>query len=280
MNEALFSQSLQHVKYSPSVISSNDMQVITHYSTQNNTISLLALILGIYVLLLLSLPRFTNRLIIPVFIIVSVCASLLLSFSHKRPDISLSSWSETDSGDAVIRYSALLQIDGKSSMETRLKLPRGVGLPLDLRSNLPVSFNYKTSQSADDDLYIHTKLLSHQQYLVTGVVKYTPQLNINIKDKRVIIHNVSATSSVPAVLNWNDKRYSLPALRPGEQWSPPQRHDNWQDNKVESLFRKVTTGNEAAILVQNLPNIFNPQGLITARQNWLIIRKANASNPV
>ena len=273
LDDAYKSISLLSGKDSPYAISIADTLAINPRTSQSHIRTIIVAYLSLYLASLLILPKLSKRPVMPFLLVVGGFSFILLFWSYQKADINISSWSEVFTGDKIARFSAIVQIDGKTIDTSYINVPDKYGLPFKIDSGDTTKTMHFDYTPISRKLKFKTNLLSRDQYFLHGIYKSRTPLSINLVQGKIIIQNISKATSLSAVLNWNNSHYRVPALQPNATWSPTEKDDFWPQTAIESLFRKKTVNDMAAILIRNDFNCCLADGEPASRHGWLVIRK-------
>jgi hypothetical protein len=88
----------------------------------------------------------------------------------------------------------------------------------------------------------------------------------------VRVTNRGDSPSAPAILAWNGRRYSVPALTAGQQWSQPAAAESWGHTAPEQLLRqRATDGGSWLLLPYDIPVLESLTGA-SDLAGWLLVR--------
>ena len=206
---------------------------------------------------------------------VPVLAALLswMAWSNDKVGRSLISWSEIDTHGHMLRYSALLKITGNGKGDARTLLPAGFGLFWPQTKNSTAELVRYDSDAEPAVLRSRGYLLSQDAFFTRGTMRFEPPVTISMTDQGPVIENRSSEVSPPALLGWNDQHNPVPALRPGERWSPPEHGTPWNVvNIEEQLLRERAQAGMAALLVPHRLLPADKDALLRIdERGWLLI---------
>jgi hypothetical protein len=194
-----------------------------------------------------------------------------LAWTQDDAERQLASWSEIKSGDHSLRYAALLHIRGNGKGTSHTPLPHDLGLPEPQVQGDASELRLASDGSRGNSLVVPNRLLVQHRYYSQGSLPWSAPLRLRLGAQGPEVENPGTHPSTPALLGWNGRRSPVPALQPGERWSPPPQDTPWQTARAEEqLLRLRTQGGTAALL---LPHRLLPAEAAhdIEERGWLLI---------
>lgn len=244
--------------------------LLSQQDNQRPIIMLTAFFAGYFLILLIAAHNRYGNTWLPA---IPVLATLLglLAWSSGEVNTRLVNWAETYTGSNTARYSALLEASGNGQGEASLTLPGHLGLPGSVQHR-PITLTQQSSDEGNLLMGFQTRLFSRHEFALHGSFTLEQPLAISFMDKVPVINNRNNVPAPPALLAWHGKKYSVPALSPGEHWRPPSQAEAWGSSSAEQIFREQTLRETAALLI---PYSFTDAGIIkqgTNAHGYLMVR--------
>lgn len=228
----------------------------------------LLLFFALYSLALLLLARGGHARLLSVPLLGAMLA--WLAWTHDGAQRQLASWSEIQSGSQNLRYAALLQVRGAGKGTSRTSLPPDLGL-LQAQTPTGTSELYRALDATQSSiLVLPNHLLVQRRFHAQGSLRWNPSLHLGLGAQGPVVENRGEQPSTPALLGWNGQRNPVPALRPGERWSPASEGTPWQTLRAEERLLRMRTQDGSAALL--LPHRLLPESdTQIEEQGWLLI---------
>lgn len=193
-----------------------------------------------------------------------------LAWTHDGAQRQLASWSEIQSGSHNLRYAALLQVRGAGKGTSRTPLPPDLGL---LHAQAPdgtSELHLAPDATQASLLVLPNHLLVQRRFHAQGSLHWNPSLQLALGTQGPVVENRGERPSPPALLGWNGQRSPVPALQPGERWSPAAEGTPWQTARAEERLLRMRTQDGSAALL--LPHRLLPESdTHIEEQGWLLI---------
>lgn len=206
----------------------------------------------IYLCVLLLVVRSDRA---PVYFIgASVAATVigLVAWTKTSERIDRVAWTEMENRATVARSTSILRVLGGGGGRVTMEIPAEVGPLRALQPmNLLVASNDNGRGAAN--VSFNTRLFSQHEFIASGVTKLSAPLTVDHSGDVPRIVNTGTDKSPPALLAWNDGRYSVPPLAPNEDWRPPSVPEPWGSNRAEQLFRQRAMRKTTALLFEYPP---------------------------
>ena len=203
------------------------------------------------------------------FVSASTAASLvgLIVWTMSPDHIDRVVWTEMDSSTGVARYTSILRVLGGGGIAT-FDILDNAGT---LRALQPMNLVIMPDQNSADaaNVRFDSHLFSQHEFVVSGVTTMPMPLVIEYSDEVPHITNAGTGTSSPALLSWNDVKYSVPALAPDQDWRPSSEHEPWESNRAEQLFRQRAMLETTALLFE-YP--LNGQQATDTTRSYLMVR--------
>ena len=184
------------------------------------------------------------------FVSASIAASLIGLFAWTmRPEyIDRVTWAEMENSAGVARFTSIMRIIGGGDRVT-IDIPVNASPMWALQ---PVNLMFISDQYSDSaaGMSFDTQLFSQHEFLVSGVTTVPVSLIVESFDDLPRIINTGAGKSPPALLAWNDRKYSVPPLSPNQDWRPSSAPEPWGANRPEQLFRQRAMFETTALLFE------------------------------
>jgi hypothetical protein len=203
------------------------------------------------------------------FASASIAASLigLAAWTMSPEQVDRVTWTEVNNHAAAARFISVMTVLGGGDRVT-IEVPVSAG-PLQALQPVNLLVASSFSGGANATVSFDVRLLSKHEFVATGVTAIPPPLTVEHAGEVPRIINTGADMSPPALLAWNDLKYSVPPLTPNEDWRPPSEPEPWGAGRAERLFR-LRAMNETAALLLEYPSR-NRQPANAAR-NYLMVR--------
>ena len=148
----------------------------------------------------------------------------------------------------VARFTSIMRIIGGGDRVT-IDIPVNASPMWALQ---PVNLMFISDQYGDSaaGMSFDTQLFSQHEFLVSGVTTVPVSLIVESFDDLPRIINTGAGKSPPALLAWNDRKYSVPPLSPNQDWRPSSAPEPWGANRPEQLFRQRAMFETTALLFE------------------------------
>jgi hypothetical protein len=250
--------------------SANLLQSLAKSDAFTATWSALLLFFILYTVGLLVTARGARR-VMPLLLVPVLAACLgWAAWSNDKAARRLISWSEMNVGDHSLRYAALLQIAGDGKGRTGTPLPAGFGL-FQPRTTDAAELDRRDGGSSPVTLRSDNYLLARMSYYTRGDLSVDPAVHVSLAGGAPRVENRGASATPPALLGWNDKRYPVPSLRPGEHWSPPVQGTPWNVARMEEQWLRSRTraGTPAVLMPHRLLTTGGAQSI--EERGWLLI---------
>lgn len=232
----------------PQLPSPGNLQSLLGKNTMPNQFRSLIIFFTIYLFVLLIALRSQRAPLY--FISTSTAASLigLLAWTMSPEHIDRLVWTEMENGAGVARYTSILRVLGGGNTVT-LDIPDNIGT---LRALQPMEMVIMSDQKSDDAASVRfdSLLFSQHEFMVSGVTPMPAPLVMEYTDEAPRISNSGTGISPPALLSWNDLKYSVPALAPDQDWRPSSRSEPWGSDHAEQLFRQRAMLETMALLFE------------------------------
>lgn len=188
------------------------------------------------------------------FVIASTTACLvgLIVWTMNPEHIDRVVWTEMDGSAGVARYKSILRVLGGGGVAT-IEIPDNART---LRALQTMNLVIMSAQNSDGAASVRfdSPLYSQHEFVVSGVTRMPVPLVVEYSDEGPRITNTGTGKSSPALLSWNDARYSVPALAPDQNWQPSSEQEPWGSSRVEQLFRQRAMLESTALLFEYPPN--------------------------
>lgn len=207
------------------------------------------LALYIVVLLLTLISRFASRF----FVGASLAAALIawVSWSLSPETVERVTWAETVSHADVARFVSLLRVRGNGG-EVTLDPSPGTG-PLQPLQDTELRVDSGSGSDGAARVSFDARLLSVHEFTASGVSDWPAPVSVEWQEATPRIVNHGPDSSPPGLLAWDDHKYSVPALGPGEEWRPTADPESWDAGGAEQIFRHRAMNEAVALLFENPP---------------------------
>jgi|GEM_PF-4385285 len=202
---------------------------------------------------------------------------LLLFWPLQDNPVQLVSWAEMQSGSANVRYSALLRIVGnRGEQNRRISLSSRLGMP-GVENAMPLDIRFDALRPGLQSLVTQVRPFSRYDYRFQGSLPAPFRLRLELSDNSPRVTNRSDTETPAGLLSWNQEIYALPALPPGQSWSPTgsERIDGRGD-PAKRLRQRAGSARAALLLPMTLQDagLIAPDSGIDRLQGWLLVRPA------
>lgn len=172
------------------------------------------------------------------FFSASMTATLvgLIAWTMSPEQIERVVWTEMENSAGAARYTSIMRVLGGGDAVT-LDSPVNAG---GLRSLQPMKLMIMSGQNGDETARVHfdALLFSQHEFVASGVTTMPVALLVEQTADRPRVTNTGTGMSPPALLAWNDHKYSVPALTPDQQWRPSSGSEPWGSDHAEQLFRQ------------------------------------------
>jgi len=203
------------------------------------------------------------------FVSASVAATLigLVAWTTSPGYIERVEWAEMDSGSAVARFTSILRVIGGGNRVT-FDTPIGSG-PLQALQALDLMVVSDQSGDVAASVSFDTRLLAQHEFIASGATTMPATLMVEHSGNVPLVTNTGTGKSPPALLAWNDSRYSVPSLTANEDWQPSAEPEPWGTSRAEQLFRQRAMQETTALLYEYSP--VSQQAIDSAR-SYLMVR--------
>jgi hypothetical protein len=208
---------------------------------------------GVYFILLL-VTGLVIRSARALLVLPLAAAGLALLVWHDRePQVGVIVWSETTDALETVRYSALLQIEGKG-MGSALLSP----LPPSIASaELPESATVRLILDREGSLVagidFPTFLLSRNEIRLEATADLRLPLSVRLSGGWPVVRNLATEPSMAGILAWNGQRFAVPSLAPGADWIPDEPMALDQPRPFTQLLMKASRDALPVLLVPFVP---------------------------
>jgi hypothetical protein len=203
------------------------------------------------------------------FVSTSIASSLIGLFAWTMgPEyIDRVTWAEMENSAGVARFTSIMRIISRGDRVT-------IDIPVNanpMQALQPMNLIFVSGQNGDaaTNMSFDTRLFSQHEFLVSGVTTIPVSLIVQHSDDLPFITNTGAGKSPPALLAWNDLKYSVPPLSPNQDWRPSSKPEPWGASRFEQLFRQRAMLETTALLFEYPPG--NQQATDTAH-SYLMVR--------
>ncbi len=203
------------------------------------------------------------------FISASAAATLigLIAWTMSPEYIDRVTWTEMENRAGVARFSSILRVLGSGGRVT-IDIPINAG---PLQALQPMNLVFVSGHNGDGAATVSfdTRLFSQHEFLASGVTTMTVPLVVEHSGDVPRITNSGTGKSPPALLAWNDLKYSVPPLAPDEDWQPSSEPEPWGTGHAEQLFRQRAMHETTALLLE-YPS--SSQSQADAARSYLMVR--------
>ena len=208
----------------------------------------IALLLALYLAVLSVLAaRGHGALLIgtPVFF---TAITFLAFYGSTRVNGHIASWGETESGSASIRYKSLLRIPGIRRGHTQFDVSTAEELPKPTRDGTRLGVEPQPGNITTHTVNI--SLLGAADLTLLGSLPSGPMLQLALRDGVPVVTNPAATVSNDVTLAYDDQKFVVPRLAPGDEWQPAAPlAEAWQQTPIDRLFRERALRSGPVLLV-------------------------------
>lgn len=212
----------------------------------------LILFFTIYLLVLLIAVRSHHAALYAVSASIAATLVGLITWTLSPEHIERVVWAEMENRANVARFNLIQRVLG-SGRRTTIDIPVNTGA---LQALQPMKLAFTLGQNGGDaaSVSFDTQLFSQHEFVASGVTTMQVPLILEYSDNIPRLTNASADISPPAVLAWNDLKYSIPALTPGQGWQPSSGSEAWGSNHAEQLFRQRAMLETTALFFEYPPS--------------------------
>jgi len=238
----------------------------------------IGLFLLLFLFLLLVASRHRRSYLAVLFIVVSFAGLVFALWLNRSPLIRISSWAEMSVGDKHAHYVAAIQVTGQGQGDYEITLPLELGLPIPEHFYQAYQYLQNASQGSAWVMNISGHLLSQHSFQAEGLLPITAPLVEVSANPQVLLTNRDSKPLTGLRLVAEGHNYALPSLAPGEQWSMPEKSQEWGAEQQDRLLRRRVSGDEIGILI---PYSLADAGIIGHRVNsagWLLVHTAWPGN--
>lgn len=231
----------------------------------------------LYGALLLLLSR--TRSAVPLLFVLPMAASLLLSLLAGPSALPrAASWTVMEQDDRVARFNLLLHAASGAAATHSFTLPaQATLLPLLTQDEAPWILLDK-DWPAVVEMRADIAPFSYREYQIAGVVAAASPLRLTFDSQVVTIENRSRQRSASALLTWQRRVYHVPALTPGERWTPDDAARLSEYSPESRILLSHTVNGSAALLLPLDLTRELLSGQQIASQGWLqVVAQAETS---
>ncbi len=229
--------------------SPGSLRTLLESEAWNRPVRSVAWFLALYILVLLLALR--SRFAPRFFVGASMAAALIawVTWSLSAETAERVTWAEKESRADVARFVSLLRVRGTGGKVTLDSLP-GAG-PLQPLQATELRVDSGSGSDGAARVSFDARLLSGHEFTASGVSAWPAPLTMEWQEVTPRIINHGPESSPPGVLAWDDQKYSVPALGPGEDWRPTADPESWDTGGAEQIFRQRAMNEAMALLFEN-----------------------------
>jgi len=223
--------------------------------------------LALYILVLLLALR--SRFASHFFVGASMAAALIawVSWSLSSETAERVSWAETENSSDMARFVSLVRVRGIGGRVTLDSLPDAGPLQPLQATELWVDSGLASDGAAR--VSFDARLLSTHEFVAYGVSAWPASLSVEWREDTPRIINHGPESSSPGILAWNDRKFSVPSLGPGENWWPTADPEPWKTGGAEQIFRYRAMNEVMALLFESTGQAGFPAD---AASSYLMVR--------
>jgi len=232
----------------------------------NRPVRSVAWFLALYILVLLLALR--SRYASRFFVGASMAAALIawLGWSLGSETVERVTWAETANLSDMARFVSLVRVRGNGGRVTLDSSPDAG--PLQPLQGTELHVDSDLASDGASRVSFDARLLSTHEFVAYGVAAWPAPISVEWQADTPRIINHRPESSPPGVLAWNDRKYSVPSLGPGEDWLPTADPELWESGGAEQLFRHRALNEVMALLFESAdPPGFAPD----AAPSYLIV---------
>jgi len=205
-----------------------------------------------------------------VYIISASTAATLIglaAWTMSSEYIDRVAWAEMENHAGVARFSSVLRVLGGGDRMT-IDIPINAG---PLQALQPMNLMFVSGHNGDGaaNVSFDTRLFSQHEFVASGVTTMPVSLIVEHSGDVPRITNTGTGKSPPALLAWNDLKYSVPPLTPDEDWRPSSEPEPWGTGRAEQLFRQRAMHETTALLFEYPPG---SQRQADAARSYLMVR--------
>jgi hypothetical protein len=251
----------------PQLPSSSSLHALLDSDGMARQIPPLVAFFTIYLCVLLIAARSQHA---PVYIIsASTAATLigLVAWTMSPEYIDRVTWTEMENRAGVARFTSILRVLGGGGRVT-IDIPVNAG---PLKALQPMNLEFVSGNNGDGaaNVSFDTRLFSQHELLASGATTMPVPLIVEQSGDVPLITNTGTGESPPALLAWNDLKYSVPPLTPDENWQPSSDPEPWGVSRAEQLFRQRAMHETTALLFE-YPS--SSQYQADAARSYLMVR--------
>jgi len=203
------------------------------------------------------------------FVSASTAATLigLAAWTMSPEYIDRVAWLEVENRAGVARFTSILRVLGSGDRVT-IDIPVNAG---PLQALQPMNLKFVSGHNGDGaaNVSFDTRLFSQHEFFASGVTTMPAPLIVEHFDDVPHITNTGTGKSPPALLAWNDLKYSVPPLTPDADWRPSSEPEPWGTSRAEQLFRQRAMRETTALLFE-YPS--SSQQAVDAERTYLMVR--------
>lgn len=151
---------------------------------------------------------------------LAAAALLVVAFTSTSPQVSLLSWTEITSGTRSARFRALLGVVAWAPGEVRVDVPEPLGVPEAGPPGTPLEVRSRPDGPSSSSVLLRPALFSERLLSLRGALAWTAPVELTSLASRPRVNNPGPRPSEPGYLFWLGEVWALPALNPGEGWTP------------------------------------------------------------
>lgn len=202
-----------------------------------------------------------------IFFIAPLLATVIVILigCRQQPERNLISWVQMDSQHRSARYSALLTLRGNGKWREISKLPTAAMMSGSALTSLQ-ALQFNGEQPEVISTNTEYPLLSYAQWYWQSSLDMEAPLQLQLVNQQPVVTNMSQQNLKAGLLKWQGENYPLPALQPGQTWTPTASVTGNMD--LISMMSKYSKHFTTAVLIP-----FTPE-LLTFAENqsgWLLI---------
>jgi len=208
---------------------------------------------GLYFVLLFVTGLVTRRARALLVLPLAAAGLALLVWHDRRPQVAVIVWSETTDALTTVRYSALLQIEGRGVGSVRLAPLSSALVTSELPENATVHWTFDREGSPVAGLDLPTFLLSRNEIRLEAATDFSLPMSVRLSGGQPVIRNLAAKPSVAGILAWEGQRFEVPSLLPGVDWTPDIPSTLDESHPLIQLLMKASRSGVPSLLIPFIP---------------------------
>jgi hypothetical protein len=229
-------------------------------------VAFFAIYLGVLLLVLIAVR---GEMRSTYFVLASTAATLigLTAWTVNPGYVERVVWTEMENTAGVARFTSILGILGDGGRLT-IDVTTDAG---PLKALQPMGLEFTSDRNGDRaaSVSFDTRLFSQHELVASGVTLMSAPLIVEHSEDVPRITNAGSGESPPALLAWNDLKYSVPPLAPNADWRASSEPEPWGTNRAEQLFRQRAMRETAALLFEYPTSSLQPAG---TERTYLMVR--------